>query len=62
MGRRHGGCTARGPLRTLPGMQGTVSGVLLVAVFAAVLVAAVFLAARLLRATSGEGSDGASDA
>jgi hypothetical protein len=39
-----------------------VSGVLLVAVFAAVIVAAVFLAARLLRATRGENSDGAPDA
>jgi hypothetical protein len=43
-------------------MQGTVSGALLVAVFAAVTVSAVFLAARLLRATRGDGSDGPSDA
>jgi hypothetical protein len=39
-------------------MQGMASGVLLVAVFAAVTAAAVFLSARLLRATRRDGSDG----
>jgi hypothetical protein len=35
-------------------MQGIVSGILLVAVFAAVVAAAALLSARLLRATRGE--------
>jgi hypothetical protein len=42
-------------------MQGTVSGAVVVAAFAAVTVLAVFLAARLLRATRGDISDGSSD-
>jgi hypothetical protein len=42
-------------------MQGMASGVLLVAVFAAVTAAAVFLSARLLRATRRDGSDGSAD-
>jgi len=42
-------------------MEATVSGALLVAVFAAVTVAVAFLGVRLLRATRG-GSDGSSDA
>jgi hypothetical protein len=48
-------------LRTLPCMQGMASGVVLVAVFAAVTTAAVFLSARLLRATRRDGSDGSAD-
>lgn len=50
-----------GPVRTLPFMEATASGALLVAVFAAVAVAVAFLAVRLLRAAGG-GSDGSSDA
>jgi hypothetical protein len=50
-----------GPVRTLPFMEATASGALLVAVFAAVAVAVAFLALRLLRATRG-GADGSSDA
>jgi len=50
------------PVRTLPCMQGTVSGALLVVVYAAVTVLAVFLAARLLRATRGDDPDGSPDA
>jgi hypothetical protein len=55
------GRAARGPVRTLPSMEATASGALLVAVFAAVTVAVAFLAVRLLRATRG-GSDGSPDA
>jgi hypothetical protein len=56
------GAPARGAVRTLPFMEGTVSGLILVAAFAMVTVLAVFLAARLLRATRGDGSHGSSDA
>jgi hypothetical protein len=55
------GAPPREPVRTLPSMEATVSGALLVAVFAAVTVAVAFLAVRLLRATRG-GSGGSSDA
>ena len=43
-------------------MAGTVSGVLLIAAFAAVTVSVAFVAARLLRATRGNGCHGSSDA
>jgi hypothetical protein len=55
------GAPPGGPVRTLPSMEATASGALLVAVFAAVTVAVAFLAMRLLRATRG-GSDGSPDA
>jgi hypothetical protein len=42
-------------------MEGTVSGMLLIAAFAAVTVSVAFLAARLLRATRDDGSHGSSD-
>ena len=62
MSRRHGGRAAREQVRTLPSMAGMVSGVLLIAAFAAVTVSVGFVAARLLRATRGDGSHGSSDA
>jgi hypothetical protein len=42
-------------------MEGTVTGGLLVAAFAAVTVSVAFLAARLVRATRRDGSHGSSD-
>jgi hypothetical protein len=43
-------------------MVGTASGVLLIVAFTAVTVSVGFLAARLLRATRGDGSHGSFDA
>jgi hypothetical protein len=43
-------------------MEGTLSGMLLIAAFAAVTVSVSFVAARLLRATRGDSSRGSSDA
>ena len=47
------------PVRTLPCMQGLVSGLVLVAVLAAAAAAAVFAAVRLYRAGGRRGPAGA---